>query len=93
MTQTPVRETTASHKPERVFRAPHGLSASIFRNTVEKDGQQTAWYKVSLQRTYRDGNEFKTTSVLGRDELLAAAHLLTQAYAYIAEAEREEEKE
>lgn len=91
--QTPVRETAASHKPERVLRAPHGLSASVFKNTTEKDGRQTSWYKVSLQRTYRDGNEFKTTSILGRDELLAAAHLLTQAYAYVVEAEREEEEE
>jgi hypothetical protein len=90
---TKTSRTKTSNKPVKVFRAPHGLSASVFDNHVERDGKATSFYKVSLQRTYKEGDKFLTTSTLSRDELLPAAHLLTQAYAWIIVAEREEAEE
>ena len=39
--------------------------------------------KVSLVKTYREGDEFKSTSSLGRDDLPVAALLLEQAWAAI----------
>ena len=39
--------------------------------------------KVSLVKTYREGDEFKSTSSLGRDDLPVAALLLQQAWTAI----------
>jgi len=73
-------------KPEKVFRSA-GVSASVFRNTAKnKDGEST-FFKVALSRTYRDGDEFKSTQSLGRDDLPVAALLLQRAWAYIVSSE------
>lgn len=38
---------------------------------------------VSLVKTYREGDEFKSTTSLGRDDLQVAALLLRQAWTAI----------
>lgn len=67
-----------------------GVRCSIFANQAERDGDTITYHKVSLARTYRDGEEFKTTTSLGREDLPTAAFLLEQACAYILEAESRE---
>lgn len=75
--------TTKTVKPVETFRL-RGISASVFRNKSE-DG--TSFHKVSLQRTYRQGDEFKNTQSLGRDDLPIAAMLLQKAWEYVLQAE------
>lgn len=78
---------STSNKPWKVFRSS-GVSASIFENQTDtKDGGSKSYYKVSLTKTYRDGDEFKSTSSLSRDDLPAAVLLLQLAWASIQEAE------
>ena len=72
-----------STKPVRVFRAPRGLSASVFLNRATVRDREVAFFKTQLQRTYKDGDEFKTTQSLGRDDLLTAANLLTDAWRWV----------
>lgn len=78
-------ESSTTNKPVQVFRSS-GLSASIFRNEAEKG---TPFFKVSLQRTCKDGDDFKTTTSLSRDDLPVASLLLQRAWAYIVDTEKE----
>ncbi len=77
----------ANNKPVQVYRSGP-VSASVFQNQAKSDGGATTFYKVALSRTYKDGDEFKTTTSLGRDDLPAASLLLQQAWQYIVEAEQ-----
>lgn len=63
-----------------------GVHVSIFENMGD-DGRK--WYKASLQRIYKEGDEFKTTNSLSRDDLPVAQHLLNQAWDWILVKESE----
>ena len=79
-----------SKGPQKTFRLK-GITASVFRNSGS-DGKPP-YYKASLQRTYLQDGEFKTTSSFTRDHLPVAALLLNKAYEYILETEAAEKKE
>lgn len=72
-----------SNKPVETFRHRH-LSASVFAN-ISKGG--TTFHTVVLQRTYKDGEEFKHSSSFLRDEIPIAQHLLAQAWEFVLDAE------
>jgi hypothetical protein len=76
----------APNKPVKVFRV-RGISASVFQNQSTAEGRDGVFYRVTLQRTYKDGAEFKTTSSFNRDELPVARHVLQQAWEFILGAE------
>ncbi|MEZ6133110.1 MAG: hypothetical protein R3C59_30950 [Planctomycetaceae bacterium] len=69
------KETT-NNKPVKKFQL-RGISASLFENKSENG---SPFYKVSMTRTYRDGDEFKTTSAFGRDDLPIVAELSHAAW-------------
>lgn len=77
-------ETT--NRPVKVFRL-RGCRVSVFENHATSDGRATTYHKVNLQRTYKDGDEFKTTTSFGRDDLPIVRHLLHEAWTYILETE------
>ena len=74
--------STTTNKPVKVFRL-RGVKASVFENHLE--GQSAVFHKVSLQRIYRDGEEWKTTQSLGRDDIPIARLLLQRAWEFILE--------
>jgi hypothetical protein len=76
----------APSKPVKVFRI-RGVSASVFQNQSSSDGRDVTFYKVALQRTYKDGREFKHTTSFGRDDLPVARHVLQQAWEFILKEE------
>lgn len=86
--------TQTGRKPVKVFRI-RGLSASIFPNQAKVRNREVIFHKVSLQRTYKDGDQFKTTTGLGRDDLPIAQLLLRQAWEWILdlEAKRRQSRE
>lgn len=75
--------TPKTARPLQTFRLK-GISASVFENTSE-DGQ--TFHKVSLQRRYRQGTEWKSSQSLGRDDLPIARLLLQRAWEWILQAE------
>ena len=77
-------ETASNNAPVKSWKRK-GVHVSVFQNTSEKDG--SVYFKTSLQRVYKDGEEFKTTSSLGRDDLPVAQLLLSTAYEFILESE------
>ena len=63
------------------------IRAAIWKN----EGRASAWFSVSLERSYRDGeDEFKSTSSFGRDDLLAVSKVANLAHTRIFELQREE---
>lgn len=83
------RSSTTSTKPVYAYRL-RGISASVFRNESKTAGRTVPYYKVSVQRTYKNGDGFKTTTALSRDDLPVAAMLLQKAWEFILEAEASE---
>ena len=74
-------KTTSKNAP--VAKVSVGLqTASIFKN--ENEGR--AFYNVSFDRRYRDGNGgWKSTASYGRDDLLALAKLADLAHTKVLE--------
>ena len=66
-------------KPIKKFRIGF-VQAAIWRN----DGTNSAFYTVTLQRSYKDGDEYKNTEQLGSADLLNAAEVLKRAESYIS---------
>jgi hypothetical protein len=85
-TMAQTKNQAAPNKPVKTFRL-RGISASVFLNETYQEGQPMRFYKVSLQRTFRQNGEFKHNSSFGRDEIPVAVHVLQQAWAYILEIE------
>jgi hypothetical protein len=82
-------EPAAAHmsaKPVKVFRF-RGVSASVFENHAKNGERPVTFHKVSVQRTYKDGDEFKTTTSFSRDDLPVCMHVMQQAWAFILDAE------
>ena len=75
-----------STKPVKVFRL-RGISASIFENHAKSDDRDVTFHKVALQRSYKDGDEWKTTTSFGRDDLPTVQLVLQRAWEYILDAE------
>lgn len=73
-------------KPEKSFRIG-SVSASVFLN--EAGESQRQFRSVNLQRRYRDGDEWKSSSAFGLAELPQAITVLEMALKYVAEKEGE----
>ncbi|QDT91455.1 hypothetical protein [Gimesia algae] len=79
-----------SNKPVKSFRL-RGITASIFENSSE-DGKST-FFKVTLQRSYKQGDEWKSTNSFGRDDLPLVSLLTKQAWEFILNIESNGQKE
>jgi len=97
--QSPRKQAPAKKKGEQAPARPvksfrlRGVSASVFENHTTIDGRDVTFFKVSLQRTYKEGDEFKHTTSLGRDDLPVARLLLGRAWEWILEAEARNRRE
>jgi hypothetical protein len=79
-------ETPSSTKPVKTFRL-RGISASIFPNHAQSDGRDIIFHKVSVQRSYKDGDEWKHTTSFGRDDLPVLQIVLQRAWEFILDTE------
>ena len=73
-------------QPVKVFRY-RGISASIFENETHADGQPLRFFKVSLQRAFKQDGQFKHNSSFGRDDIPIAIHVLRRAWEFVLESE------
>ena len=70
-------------KPEKVFKAG-AVRASIFKNVIERAGQQVPIRKVVIEVRYKDkAGEWKGTNSLSLNEVPKAITALQQAYEYL----------
>ena len=73
-------------KPVKSFRL-RGVSVAVFENHTQTEGRDVTFHKVSVQKTYKEGEDFKTTTSLGRDDLPVVRMLLGRAWEFILEKE------
>lgn len=70
----------SKQKPVSEVRIGH-IKAAIWKNETDKG----AFYNVTLSRLYREGDAWKSSDSLGRDDLLLAAKVLSAAHSRIYE--------
>ena len=80
------QETASAQKPIKTIRL-RGVSASIFANRVKVEGRDRTFHKVSVQRSYKDGDEWKQTTSFGRDDLPVVNTVLQRAWEFILDTE------
>ena len=73
-------------KPERVFRIG-AISASVFVNEVDGEGGKRTVRNVNLQRRYKDGEEWKSSSSFSLSDLPTAIAVLNLAFEHLASQE------
>ena len=56
------------------------VRASIWTNESDR---HDVWFSVCIARTYRDGDEWKTTTTFARDDLPLVSKAAEMAYAWI----------
>ena len=61
------------------------ISASVFVNKVDGEGGKRTVRNVNLQRRFKDGDEWKSTSSFGLSDLPAAIAVLKLALDHVAE--------
>ncbi len=78
---------TQTQKPVDHIRLGN-ISASIWRNETDNG----AIYNATIQRSYKDGDDWKNTESFGRDDLLTVAKVADQANSRIFELQTEDRK-
>lgn len=75
------------NKPAKKFRAGT-ISATVWKNTVVRDGKEVEFPTVSLQRSYKDKEgQWQQSNNLRRDDLPKAMLVLEEAYKELSLAE------
>ena len=74
-------------KPEKTFRIG-SCSASVFVNTTDSEPKRT-FRTVTIQRRYKDGDEWKSATNFSLSELPQVAALAQLATEYLANVESE----
>ena len=70
-------------KPLRVFKAG-GVRAAIWENTIEKDGENRPVYSIQIDRTYKDGEEWKTSNHFRLTELARVELVARKAFEFLS---------
>ena len=69
---------TERRQPSAKFRMGR-ISATVWEN----QGDKGPWYSTTILRSYKDGDDWKTTSSFGRDDLPLVEKVAAQAHAWI----------
>src|ERR1035437_2491167 len=69
---------TATNKPAHEIRI-NGIRATIWKNETEKGPR----YNTTFERSYKDGEEWKTSDSYGREDLLLLAYMARKAFPWI----------
>lgn len=70
-----------SNQPAKKFRIGY-VTATVWANEGNGD---TTFYTVDISRTFKDGDDYRSTNSLNQADLLNAAFLLQQANRWIIE--------
>ena len=69
-------------KPERKFSCGP-ISSSIWANTKVVAGETVKFYSVTINKAYKEGEEWKYTSSFNIEDLPKVALVATEAYKYV----------
>ncbi len=71
------------NKPEKKFSCG-SISASIWANTKVVTGETVKFYSVTINKTYKEGEELKYTDNFNIEDLPKVVLVATEAYTYIS---------
>lgn len=74
------QQANTGTRPVAKFSGSGGLNLAIWKSKSEQGYDN---YSVRIERTYKDGDDFKTTSYLRPEDLLRTSQLLTDADRWI----------
>ena len=77
-------------KPEKKFRCGP-ITASIFAEARVVDGQMVKFYSTSIDKAYKDGDQWKHTTSFAAEDLPKVALLATEVYRHLRVKELDEE--
>ena len=72
-----------SNKPVQVFKAG-GVRAAIWENTIERDGKSVSVHSIQIDRTYKDGEEWKRTNRFRLNELARVELVARKAFEFLS---------
>jgi len=76
----------ANNKPQPVKTLRMGrIQAAVWENHSDKG----AFYNVTVSRSYKEGDGWKSSDSFGRDDLLVLCQLLGAAYTFILQKQAE----
>ena len=70
------------NKPEKKFNCG-SISASIWMNTKVVTGEKVKIYSVTINKAYKEGDEWKHTNSFNIEDLPKVALVANEAYKYI----------
>jgi hypothetical protein len=70
------------NKPEKKFSCG-SISASIWANTKVVNGETVNFYSVTINKAYKEGEEWKYTNSFNIEDLPKVALVATEAYKYV----------
>ncbi len=70
------------NKPEKKFSCG-SISASIWANTKVVSGEKVKIYSVTINKAYKEGDEWKHTNSFNIEDLPKVALVATEAYKYV----------
>ena len=70
------------NKPEKKFNCGP-ISASIWANTKVVNGETVKFYSVTINKAYKDGEDWKYTDSFNIEDLPKVALVANEAYKYI----------
>ena len=84
-------------KPIETLSIPSGngalINASVWENEVEQEKQKFTTYSVSIEKRYRDGDQWKTAKSFKANELLQVAYAATEAYKRVLQHRQEHDRQ
>jgi len=75
-------EDFTMNKPEKKFSCGP-ISASIWANTKVVTGETVKFYSVTINKAYKEGDEWKHTNSFNIEDLPKVALVATEAYKYV----------
>ena len=75
-------EDFTMNKPEKKFSCG-SIAASIWANTKVVTGETVKFYSVTINKAYKEGDEWKHTNSLNIEDLPKVALVATEAYKYV----------
>ena len=70
------------NKPEKKFSCG-SISASIWANTKIVNSETVKLYSVTINKAYKEGEEWKYTNSFNIEDLPKVAQVATEAYKYV----------
>ena len=81
MSTTPAKPATTNKPAHEIRINGSGVRATIWKNDTANGPR----FNTTFERSYKDGEQWKTSDSFGQHDLLLLAHVATEAFRWIAD--------